>query len=227
MFSMPSVIFYLKFTVSSKQTMATPLTIGLRPILALAIPSAAFTILTNGYRVVDQYFSQGISVDAQAAVGSSTFVLIFFYAAFELLAAGAGPLIARATGAEDTVTRRALLGEALFGALLLTGMLMIVGIIGAPLIATALGLKGPPAIECIRYLRMLFWTLLPLVLTPLIDQSFISLGNARTPMILHALSLSLNVILTPILIHSAGLGIAGAALASNLARAVATAIGLW
>ncbi len=227
MFSMPSVIFYLKFTVSSKQTMATPLTIGLRPILALAIPSAAFTILTNGYRVVDQYFSQGISVDAQAAVGSSTFVLIFFYAAFELLAAGAGPLIARATGAEDTVTRRALLGEALFGALLLTGMLMIVGIIGAPLIATALGLKGPPAIECIRYLRMLFWTLLPLVLTPLIDQSFINLGNARTPMILHALSLSLNVILTPILIHSAGLGIAGAALASNLARAVATAIGLW
>ncbi|HYY15990.1 MAG TPA: hypothetical protein VE965_04990, partial [Gammaproteobacteria bacterium] len=50
-----------------------------------------------------------------------TFVLIFFYAAFELLAAGTGPLIARATGAEDTITRRALLGEALFGALLLTG----------------------------------------------------------------------------------------------------------
>ena len=83
MFSIPSVIFYFKFTVSSKQTMATPPTIGLRPILALAIPSAAFTILTNGYRVVDQYFSQGISVDAQAAVGSSTFVLIFFYGAFE------------------------------------------------------------------------------------------------------------------------------------------------
>ena len=120
--------------------MATSPIIGLRPILALAIPSAAFTILTNGYRVVDQYFSQGISVDAQAAVGSSTFVLIFFYAAFELLAAGAGPLIARATGAGDTVARRALLGEALFGALLLTGVLMIVGIVGAPLIATALGL---------------------------------------------------------------------------------------
>jgi hypothetical protein len=72
----------------------------------------------------------------------STFVLIFFYAAFELLAAGAGPLIARATGAKDTVTRRALLGGALFGALLLTGVLMIVGVVGAPLIATALRCAG-------------------------------------------------------------------------------------
>ena len=46
-------------------------------------------------------------------------------------------------------------------------------------------------------------------------------------MVLHCLSLALNIVLTPLLIHTAGLGIVGAALASNTSRAVATALGLW
>jgi MATE family multidrug resistance protein len=90
-----------------------------------------------------------------------------------------------------------------------------------------LGLSGETGIECERYLRALSWTLLPLVLTPLLDQAFLGMGNARTPMLLHGLSLLLNVVLTPILIHVAGLGVVGAAVASNLSRGVATAIGLW
>ncbi|KFI21803.1 MATE family efflux transporter [Nitrosococcus oceani] len=200
--------------------------LGLKPLLALAIPSAVFTLLTNGFRIVDQYFIQDVSVEAQAAIGSSVFVVIFIYATFELLAAGAGPLIARTTGAHDPIARRALLGEALFGALLLTMLLMVIGTLGAPLFTRALGLEGQAASESNRYLCTLFLTVLPLVLTPLIDQAFINMGSARPPLILHALSLSLNIILTPLLIHSAGLGIVGAALASNLARGISVGLGL-
>lgn len=199
---------------------------GLRPLLALAIPSAIFTFLTNGFRIVDQYFIQAVSVEAQAAIGSSVFVLIFTYATFELLAAGAGPLIARATGALDPAARRALLGEAIFGALLLTVILMVLGALGTPLITQTLGLEGQAAIECNQYLRAIFLTVLPLVLTPLVDQAFISMGLARPPLLLHALSLGLNIVLTPLLIHNAGLGIVGAALASNIARGIGTGIGL-
>ena len=61
----------------------------LAALLRLAIPSTAFAVLTNGYRVVDQYWVQRVSTEAQAAVGSSIFVLIVFYATFELIAAGA------------------------------------------------------------------------------------------------------------------------------------------
>lgn len=201
--------------------------IGIKSLLALAIPSAIFTFLTNGFRIVDQYFIQSVSVEAQAAIGSSTFVLIFTYAIFELISAGAGPLIARATGAQDPVVRRALLGEAIFGILILTLILMIVGTLGTPLITATLGLEGRAAAECNRYLGTLFLTLLPLALTPLVDQAFINMGSARYPLLLHILSLSLNVILTPLLIHNAGLGIVGAALASTLSRGVGTGIGLF
>lgn len=197
-----------------------------RAILAIAIPSAVFTLLTNSYRIVNQYFIQDVSVSAQAAIGSSVFVLILLYASFEVIAAGAGPLIARATGAGDTEGRRALFGEALLGSAILTVSLMFVGIVGAPTIAHTLGLEGETATECVRYLRTLLWTLAPLVLTPLIDQTFVSMGNARLPLLLHAVSLGLNIMLTPLLIHGAGLGIVGAALASNIAHAVAATIGI-
>ncbi len=196
----------------------------LRAILAIALPSAVFTVLTNGYRVVDQYFAQRLSVDAQGAVGSAVFVLLFFYAAFEMIAAGAGPLIARATGARDDELRRRVLGEAITGALILTVILTAVGAAGAGVIAESLGLEGRTAVECTHYLRWLFLTMLPLVLTPLIDQAFLALGSARAPMVLHAVSLGLNIILTPLLIERLGIG--GAALASNVARGIATGIGL-
>ena len=60
-----------------------------RALLALAIPSVVFALLTNAYRSVDQYWIQGVSTPAQAAIGSSTFVLITFYAVFHLVAGGA------------------------------------------------------------------------------------------------------------------------------------------
>ena len=82
-------------------------------LLLLAIPSSLFVLLTNGYRVVDQYFVQGVSVAAQAAVGSSIFVLLVLFAGAELVACGVGPLVARATGAGDEKLRRQAIGTGL------------------------------------------------------------------------------------------------------------------
>ena len=193
-------------------------------LLSLALPSAIFTVLTNGFRVVDQYFIQRVSTDAQAAIGSSVFVIIFFYATFALISAGAGPLVARATGAQDHVGRRRIVGTSLAGAVVLAVIVSAFGILGAPWLASSLGLTGGAAEQCILYLTALSWTILPLVLTPTVDQTLIAMGNAKLPMVLHGVSLGLNIVLTPIAIES--YGIAGAALASNLARAVATAAGL-
>lgn len=199
----------------------------MRTLLRLAAPSAAFTVLTNGFRVVDQYYSHTISTEAQAAIGASTFVLICFFAVFALVAAGAAPLAARATGAGNPSMRRAVIGTGLAALLVLAALVMVAGGLGAPLIARSLGLEGQTAAECTRYLGALSWTVLPLALTPFVDQVFIAMGNARVPLVLHAVSLALNVALTPLLIHGAGLGIVGAALGSSISRGVTTAVGLW
>ena len=204
-----------------------PHPVSMRAWLGLAIPSVLFAVLTNAYRSVDQYWTQGVSTEAQGAIGASIFVLILFYGLFNLVSAGASPLIARAVGAEDPDALRRALGAATAGALGLTVIVTLSGGLGAELIAEALGLEGLTASECAAYLKTISWTILPLVMTPLVDQAFISMGDARLPMVLHGLSLLLNMVLTPLLIFDAELGIAGAALASNASRAVSTGVGLW
>jgi len=201
--------------------------VGARDLLRLAIPSAVFVVLTNAYRLVDQYWIQGVSTEAQAAVGSSIFVLLIFFAGGELIAAGLGPLVARATGAGNEEERRRVLGTAIAGGVLCSLVVTVFGAALAPWIAGLLGLEGQTAIECTRYLRTLALTVLPLFLTPLLDQCYLAMGLARPPLILHALSVGLNLIITPVFVFHFGLGVVGAALAANLTRAVATVIGFW
>ena len=201
-----------------------------RELLKLAIPSILFAVLTHAYRSVDQFWIQGVSTAAQGALGASAFVIILYAAVIILLSAGASPLIARATGANDPVALRRALGAGLSGVIWITLLLMFFGVTCADEIAHTLGLRGEIASECAAYLRMLSWTIFPLVLVPMVDQSFIAMGNARLPMKLHALSLGLNIAITPVFIYDLNMGIAGAALASNLSRALTTFIGfaiLW
>ncbi len=202
-----------------------PLTTG--EVLRLAIPSAIFAVLTNAFRAVDQYWIQGVSTEAQGAIGASTFVVILFYACFVLVSAGAGPLVARAVGARDPDAVRRVLGASVGGTLSVAVLCTAAGVLGAQGVAWSIGLEGEIAAEFTTYLKVLSWTILPLALTPLVDQCFISLGNSRLPMMLHAVSLALNMVLTPLFINHFGWGIAGAALASNLSRAATTSIGLW
>ncbi len=200
---------------------------SLRELLHLAVPAAVFAVLTNAFRSVDQYWIRGVSTEAQAALGTSTFVVILFYASFQLAAAGASPIVARLTGAGDQEGRRAVLGAAMGLALAAAAVIALVGGLGAEAISALLGLSGATAEAHATYLRTLALTLAPLALTPVVDQAFIAMGSARLPMVLHAVSLALNLVLTPVLIYRLDLGVAGAALASNLSRAATTLPGLW
>ncbi len=202
-------------------------------LLRLALPSMASVILTNAYRSVDQYWIQGVGVEAQAAIGSSVFVLIAVFSAFHLSAIGAGPLLARATGAQDPELRRRLLGRALTlsgGVGVLVSVLLV---LMAEPVSRLIGLDGLTLSESTTYLRTLGMTALPLALTPLLDQAFVAMGDTRTPMWLQGLSLLLNALMTPLFIFDEvaglgglGMGIAGAALASNASRLITTGLGL-
>lgn len=195
-------------------------------MLRLAIPSALFVVLNNAYRVVDQFWVDTISVAAQAAVGATMFVLVVAYASFELVSAGTGPLVARTTGARNFSERRAVFGSALFGALLLAALWTTLGGFAAEPIAASLGLQDDARREAARYLGALALTSLPLVLTPLMDATYLALGDARTPLVLHAVALAANLVLTPAFVVGLDGGVVGAALASTLSRAIATAWGL-
>ncbi len=195
-------------------------------LLRLAVPAAASVILNNAWRVIDQYAAQWIGTPAQAAIGSVTFVAILFFAVYSLISAGAGPLLARATGAGDDALRARIFGRSLLAAGGVGGVVLLLSGLGAPFIASALGLTDQTHAEATTYLRWLALSGMGITLAPLVDAAFIALGRTGPMMVLQLASTALNAGLNWLFIVELGLGIKGAALASGLSRGFAVALGL-
>ncbi|MDP6763988.1 MAG: MATE family efflux transporter [Planctomycetota bacterium] len=210
--------------------MSRPAPAGVGDVLRLAWPSILSFILHNGYRINDQYFVADLGPNAHAAIASSVFVLIMNFGVIFCLAGGVLPLVARATGAADPTARDATVRHALAGGLVLALCLTAVGTLATPKLAGLLAAGAEQERMVRAYLGTIFLLVTPLVLTPIVDSTFIGMGDTRTPMILQAFAVALNACMNPLLIYGAGsfegLGIAGAAVASCTSRAFVMAAGL-
>ena len=198
-----------------------------RALLVLAIPSIASAMLNHFYRVVDQYFVQWIGVDAQAAVGACTFVLIALYSLSVILSAGASPLFARAVGANDIHRQRVILKSALRISIWISMIFCLTLILGAPMLAHAVGLTGTANQAMVDYLFALGMSGALIPLGPLVDGLFIASGDTKTPMLLQLSSTVLNAGLNALMIFELDLGLTGVAYASGISRALCTGTGLF
>ena len=198
-----------------------------RTLITLALPAIASALLNNFYRVVDLFSVQWLGTDAQAALGSCSFVSIAFYSMFVLISAGAGPLMARAVGAEDLFRQKKVVTASLI-LCALTGIIFTIGLsFGSRPITDALGLKASAADALDTYLYTLGISGFFFAFGPLIDALFIASGDTRTPMWLQLCSTLVNAALNFLLIYHWEQGIAGAALASSISRAMVAVMGVW
>ena len=104
-----------------------PSQINFEVLWRLAWPSILFAVLRHGYRIVDQFYAQYISMEAQAAIGSTTYFSILASGLFTIIAFGTAPLVGRAVGAGDTDKLRAIVNAALTGVFILSALAMVVG----------------------------------------------------------------------------------------------------
>jgi putative MATE family efflux protein len=204
--------------------------VTVRELVVLALPAVGSAVLNNTYRIVDQFSVQWLGTSAQAAIGSTTFVLISFQAVFWLTSAGAGPLVARATGARDPELLRKTVGSALTATVLSTIAVGLVAVFGADTLASLLGLSGETHDNAATYLRWLGLGVAGIAFGPLMDAIFIARGQTLLPMILLVGSNVLNAILNGVFIYGLGLGIKGSALATCVSRGLTMVVGfrvLW
>ena len=197
-----------------------------RYIVWLAIPGMLSALLNNIYRLIDQYFVQWLSEEAQAALGASTFLLFTGYALFVLISAGVGPYIARYTGAKDEQSVRSISTQgfklAMWAGLIFSAVL----IMGSSWLPSSVGLKGQAATELSTYLYWLGVSGTGMAFGPLLDAIWIARGNTRTPMYLQMASTALNILLNALFIFGLEWGIMGAALASGISRWIVVLIGI-
>lgn len=200
--------------------------VSFREVRRLALPAMATAVLHNAFRPLDQLWVSWLGSEAQGALGAVTFVMILLYGMFLLISAGAGPLVARATGAGDEERRREVIGTALAACATLAGGVVLAGLLLTGPVVDALGLYGLTASHARAYLQAIALTGAALVFAPTVDACFQAMGDTRTPMLLQLATLAMNILLTPALVYGLGLGVAGAAVGSTLAQTCSVGVGL-
>ena len=198
----------------------------LRVLLALAIPSILSQMLNNAFRIIDQYSIQWLGAAAQAALGSTSFILIAAFSMFMLIAGGIGPLVGRATGANDDAARVKFIGQGLRATVVISVLYCVILISGAPYFPEMVGLKGTAAEMMETYLTWLGFSGFFLAFGPVIDAIYISTGNTKFPMMLQLIGTVINASLNYFLIYTMEMGIAGAALSSGISRGISSIVGL-
>jgi len=228
---------------------------GIGALCKLAWPAILSYVLSNTYRVNDQFWIQGLGGEAQAAIGASMFVLIMNFALVFLAAGGALALVARATGAGDRELRDRVIRHTVLLGIALGVALGTLGPPSMPFVVGHVGLEGRAAELAVDYLATLFLCMLPMLFVPLFDNVLIGMGNTLVPLVTQLVSLATNFLLNPVLIYGTdavaaaphplvrpiaegtvwlaeplglggGLGLRGAALATVVSRGVAVLLAL-
>jgi putative MATE family efflux protein len=170
------------------------------------------------------YLGQMIGVDALAAV-SVFFPAMFFFISFVMgLASGAGVLIGQAWGAREPGKVKAIAGTTLSVTLLLAALIAVLGgLFARPLLA----MLATPAniIDAATDYARIMMIAMPLTFTFIMITALMrGVGDTVTPLLALAVSTSIGLVLTPMLIRGTfglpHLGVASAAVASAISSAL-------
>ena len=189
-----------------------------RSIAVLAIPALGSLVADPLLGLVDTAFVGRIGSDSLAALGiaSALFGIAFFI--FNFLEYGTTTEVARAVGAGNTPAA----GRAVATA----GTLAVVAGIGAalfllafagPLVA-ALGASGTVRSEAVTYVMIRALAAPAVLLVRTAHGSYRGFQDTRTPFVVTLGMNGVNLVLDPLLIFGAGMGVAGAAWATVIAQ---------
>lgn len=198
-----------------------------RQLVSFATPIMVANLLQVSYQLVDSlWIGNLLGAQALGAVAISG-VIIFTALSFVIgMNNAALAILSQQRGRGDQEGLRRYLNAFV---VLLFVLSLVLGIAGFLLSGTLLDILGTPAevmTQAGDYLRITFLGMLFLFGYNFIATVLRALGDSKTPMRFVLLAVVLNAVLDPLLIHTLGLGIRGAAYATVLAQGTAFIYGM-
>lgn len=200
-------------------------------LVGLAIPIMLSNLMQTIYNLVDAFWLGKLG-KAQFSAPTISLNIVFFIVAFASgLAIGGMTLVSQYTGAKmkDKVNRVA--GQTLILLLCIAIILMTLGLLISKPLLRLLHTPSDAFSYTLSYLRIMFMGT-PFVFGFFVYQGILQgYGDSVSPMKWMAFSVTLNIILDPILIFGLSpfpaLGVRGAAYATIFSRGIASIIGLY
>ena len=197
----------------------------LKSLIAMALPIMATSLLQMAYNMTDMIWIGRVGSNSVAAVGAAGMFVNLSTGITAFLRVGSQVNVAHSYGAGDR-DRAALYAQNAVQAGVLISLLygILVCLLRKPFIGF-FGFTNPEVIEQAEtYLLIMGAFIIFNILNPIFTAVITATGNSRTPFVISAVGLVLNLVLDPVLIFGLGflpvMGVLGAAAATVFAQLV-------
>lgn len=200
-----------------------------RAVAYLVVPTVLTQVISILYNLADTYFiGQLGDPDLVAAVGVCLPPMLLLTALANLFGVGASSVIARALGANDESRAQSAAAFALWVGSAVAVAYLVLGSTFMDVFVNAIGGSGSPHAFAVTYLTWAFSVGgIFFFLASLLAHLLRSMSKAPQASFGVAAGSVANIVLDPLLIFGAGLGIQGAALATLAGQAASVCILLW
>ncbi len=193
-------------------------------ILSLAAPTILSMLITSIYNLADTFFVGQISTSASGAVGVVSSLMAIIQALGFMLGHGAGSIISRSLGSQNTKAATRFASTSFFTALTFGLFLAVVGLTTLPHFMMLLGSTETILPHACAYARPILIAA-PLMMSSLVMNNILRYeGKASFAMIGLVTGGVLNMVLDPVFIFGFGLGTAGAGIATALSQSISFCI---
>lgn len=189
-------------------------------IVRLAIPTTISMLVTSLYNIADTYFVSQLGKSVSGAVGVVFSLMAIIQAIGFTLGMGAGSVISRALGVKDGEKANRYASVAFFIAILAGVLLTIFGTIFLSPLVESLGATETSLPYAKRYAAYILFGAPLMMCSFVLNNILRAEGKAAFAMIGLTIGGVLNIILDPLLISVANLGISGAAIATLISQLV-------
>lgn len=195
-------------------------------VVSLGIPTMLNMMVTSLYNMADTLFVSELGDQAIGAVSVVLSLMSIIQAIGFTLGMGAGSLVSALLGKRDQKGADTVSSVAFYSALFIGMLLTAVGLIFIEPIMSVLGAAKEADVSVTTFEYAKIYSTYILISAPLMCMSFVmnnllrAQGKAVTSMIGLCTGAALNIVLDPILISGAGMGVAGAAVATMISQAV-------
>ena len=190
----------------------------------LAIPMLVSNVLQATFNLIDMFFVGKLGPAALAAVALSGSILMVVMFLMMGIAMGTMALVSRSIGAKNQAQANNAVMQSLIMVFWGSIIFGIIGYLLSPWVLGFLGANAEVAALGTGYLQITFLGVIAMFAMFLISGILQGAGDALTPMLILGSATILNIILDPLLIFTAGLGVNGAAWATVLSRGIGS---LW
>lgn len=198
-------------------------------LISLALPIIFANAIQTVYQVVDMYWVSRLA-DGDSAVAAINFVwpMIFVTMAFGIGMNIAGTsIISQFVGLNKETQAKKVAGQLVSFSFMFSLALAVAGVIwGRPLLA-AMGAEGTMLEYGWQFLSVIFAGMPTMFVFFAFQSIKQGQGDTMTPMMLAGGSVMLNIVLDPLFMFTFDMGMAGAAWATVVSRALATVAGMY